>query len=178
MATELLGNQYNSSFGIPVVTARFFIQVGVGGTDSLAIHQFCKQIAMAEAGLAPAVVAHGNLETARDMSDMRSSADAVVLLAQLGVPGQAYNLGSGQAMRIGDLLATALALARVPVASASDASRLRVYDEKVLLADISKLRALTGYTPKVDMNDTVHSILNYWRGHVKHLYGSRSGLEL
>ena len=36
VATENLGNMYNMSYGVPVITARFFIQVGVGGTDSLA----------------------------------------------------------------------------------------------------------------------------------------------
>jgi nucleoside-diphosphate-sugar epimerase len=44
VATENLARQYFLSHGIKSITARFFIQVGVGGTDSLAIHQFCKQM--------------------------------------------------------------------------------------------------------------------------------------
>ena len=170
VATEMLGNQYNASFGIPVVTARFFIQVGVGGTDSLAIHQFCKQIAMAEAGLAPPVVRHGNIATARDMSDMRDSAPTVVALAERGLAGEAYNVATGRAMSIGDLLATAVGFARVPIATEVDASRMRVYDERVLLADISKLQRLLGHTPNTDMRATVQEILGYWRARVKQLY--------
>lgn len=104
LTTEKMGNQYYMSFDVQVITARFFIQVGVGGTDSLAIHQFCKQIALAEAGFAEPVVRHGNLNTARDMTDCRDSAPVVVSLAEKGKPGEAYNIGSGMAMTIQELL--------------------------------------------------------------------------
>ena len=174
VSTEMLGNQYNASFGIPVVTARFFIQVGVGGTDSLAIHQFCRQIAMAEAGLVAPVLRHGNLAAKRDMSDVKDTAPVVVQLAMRGVPGEAYNVGSGQSMAISDLLALALASARVPMTAQEETSRLRAYDEKVLLADIGKLQRLISWTPNVDMQHTVAEILGYWRSRVKQLY-LRSG---
>ena len=170
VATELLGNQYNSSFGIPVVTARFFIQVGVGGTDSLAIHQFCKQIALAEAGLAPPVVRHGNIDTARDMTDARDSASVVVALANHGTAGNAYNIGSGVATSIAHLLELAIGHARINVTSELETSRLRVYDEKVLLADNSRVRSLTQWAPNTNMSATVLNILNYWRRRVASLY--------
>ncbi len=170
VATELLGNQYNASFGIPCITARFFIQVGIGGTDSLAMQQFCKQIALAEAGLQPPVLEHGNIGTARDMTDALDSARVIIALAQLGVPGEAYNIGSGYAMSISDLLATALAQARVPITTRMDPSRLRAYDEKVLLPDIGKVKALTGWEPQPNMTQTVKNILGYWRSKVKQLY--------
>jgi len=170
VATELLGNMYNYSHGIPVVTARFFLQIGVGGTDSLAVHQFARQIALAEAGLAPPVVEHGNLDTARDMSDARDTAPVIVALAERGAPGEAYNVGSGNAMPTAHLLAEAVAQARVPVATRLDASRLRVYDERVLLADVGKVRALTGWTPSTNMSVAVARILGYWRGRVSMLF--------
>lgn len=170
VSTEQLGNQYWLSFGIPVVTARFFIQVGVGGTDSLAIHQFAKQIALAEAGLADGVVRHGNIDTKRDVTDARDSAPVVVHLAEKGQPGEAYNVGSGAAVSTAELLRLAVAEARVPIITAVDPSRFRVYDEKLLLADIAKLRALTGWTPSPDMSGTVRSIVEYWRRRVSVLY--------
>ena len=174
VATELLGNQYNSSFGIPSITARFFIQVGVGGTDSLAIHQFCKQIALAEVGLQKPILEHGNIATSRDMTDAIDSARVIVSLAEIGKPGEAYNIGSGYAMGISDLLAIAIAQSRVPIETRIDATRLRAYDEKVLLPDISKIKKLTGWEPAPNMTQTVSNILGYWRARVKQLY-LRSG---
>lgn len=148
-------------------------QIGAGGSENLAIQQFAKQIAMAEAGLASSEVLHGNLATQRDMSDIKDSAPLIVALAERGVPGEAYNVGSGVQMSIQDLLDMAIAQARVPITSRLDPARLRAYDEKVLLADISKLRSLLGggsnltVAPcKADMYETVNSILNFWRRRV------------
>jgi GDP-4-dehydro-6-deoxy-D-mannose reductase len=171
-ATELLGNMYNSSYGVPVVTARFFIQIGVGGTDSLAIHQFCRQIALAEAGLAPAVIEHGNIDTARDMTDARDSAPVIVQLARDGIAGQAYNVGSGLTTKISDLLAMAVSHARVSVVTRADPTRWRAYDERLLLANNNKVRALTGWVPGTNLSESVGTIMEYWRRKTAALYGS------
>ena len=45
--TEMVARENCWTHQIPTVTARFFIQVGIGGTPFLAIQQFCKQIALA-----------------------------------------------------------------------------------------------------------------------------------
>lgn len=174
VTTEKLGNQYFLSYGVKVITARFFIQVGVGGTDSLAVHQFCKQIALAEAGLADPIVRHGNLKTLRDMTDVRDSASVVVELAEKGSAGEAYNIGSGRAMTIEKLLDVAISLAKVPIKAVKDKSRFRVYDEKVLLADNTKVRALTGWTPRTNMRRTVNLILDYWRRRISSLYDTQA----
>jgi nucleoside-diphosphate-sugar epimerase len=170
LTTEKMSNQYYMSFGVQVITARFFIQVGVGGTDSLAIHQFFKQIALAEAGFAEPVLHHGNLNTARDMTDCRDSAPVVVSLAEKGKPGEAYNIGSGMAMTIQELLDIAFAQSKIPIRPLVDASRFRAYDEKTLLPDNKKIRDLTGWVPDTDMRNTVSSILEYWRRHATSLY--------
>ena len=60
------------------------------------------------------------------------------------------------------------------ITTRTDPSRLRAYDEKVLLPDISKVKALTGWVPATNMTQTVANILGYWRARVKQLY-LRSG---
>jgi nucleoside-diphosphate-sugar epimerase len=175
VATENLATQYFLAHGVQALTARFFIQIGVGGTDSLAIHQFCKQIAMAELGLAVPVIHHGNLETSRDMTNALDSAPVVIELAERGVPGEAYNIGSGRTMTMLNLLHTAMSLSRVPVRAEAQQSRFRVYDEKVLLANISKVVKLTSWVPATNMTSSVASILDYWRLKVRALYVVKSG---
>jgi len=170
VATENLARQYFLSHGVKAITARFFIQVGVGGTDSLAIHQFCKQIAMAEQGHGPAIVKHGNLDTKRDMTDARDSSSAVIALLETGKLGEAYNVGSGNAMSISELLRIAVQNSKIKIEIQADESRFRVYDEKMLLSDPSKLMKLTGWVPSTDMTETVTSILEYWRRRVQLLY--------
>ena len=163
VATENIANLYFVSYQIPTITARLFIHVGIGGTDFLAIQQFCRQIAMGELGLGPTTIFHGDLSTARDMTDCKDSAAVLVKLIRQGEPGEAYNIGSGTTMTIKDLLDTAVSMAKVKMVTQLDESRLRSFDEKVLVADNSKIVALTGWTPNTNMTSSVYSILNYWR---------------
>lgn len=170
LATEQIGKSYFNSGKIHVIIARIFIHVGTGGTDSLAINQFCKQIAMAERGLIEPTILHGNLETERDITNSKDSAHAMILLAEKGLPGQAYNVGSGRTTSIANILSIALSMARVKVVAKEDKSRFRTFDEKKLVANISKLQALTGWVPSPDIKDTVAEILEHWRFKINNLY--------
>jgi nucleoside-diphosphate-sugar epimerase len=163
VATELIGRQYFHSFGIPVITARLFIHVGTGATESLALQEFARQVAMIERGLLPPVIRHGNLETARDTTDVRDSAATIIKLAEIGVPGESYNVGSGISTSTSELLKMVVDQSQVKVRTELEESRLRVYDEKKLVADNSKLRLLTGWVPNPNMNRTIRDILDYWR---------------
>lgn len=175
MGCEKLANQYFVSHKIPVITARLFIHVGVGGTDSLAINQFCKQIALAEIGKGPKEIRHGNLKTLRDITNARDSAPILIRLAEEGTPGEAYNVGSGNTISIQSLLDTAIGMSTVSVKGVEDKSRLRSFDEKKLVANIDKIKKLTGWIPATDMTDTVREILNFWRKKVRALYCPEPG---
>jgi GDP-mannose 4,6-dehydratase len=167
---ELLGRQYQFCFGIPVVIARLFNQVGTGHTESAAIQEFCRQIAMIEAGQQQPVLQVGYLGARREFTDIRDSAPVLVKLAETGVPGEAYNVSSGHAVSMQELLDLALAMAKVPIRVEHDPARMRPYDEKILPSDTAKLRALTGWKPQTDLRRSVADILEYWREEVRLRY--------
>ena len=173
-AGEKIANFHFQSYGIPVVTARLFIQIGVGGVDFLAIHQFCKQIALAETGLsASRDINHGNLNSSRDMTDAADSSEVMILLAERGVAGEAYNVGSGTSMTMLSLIEMAVSLSTVKLQLKMDSTRLRSFDEPVLVANITKLQRLTGWIPRTDLSASLRRILNYWRSKVRVLYCSK-----
>jgi nucleoside-diphosphate-sugar epimerase len=87
-----------------IMTGRLFIQIGTGGTNSLAPQEFSRQIAMAEYGLSEPIIYHGNLESRRDISDCMSSAPAMVDLLHKGKFGEAYNVGSGYDVSMKEVL--------------------------------------------------------------------------
>ena len=176
-SAELLARQYFHTYGMHVITARFFIQVAAGGTESLAVHEFCRQIAMIELGLQTPFLYHGTITTKRDVTDMRDSASIVVSLAEIGIAGEAYNIGSGIAVSIKDILDIAISYSTTKViVTKEDKSRMRLYDEKILLSDNSKVRKLTGWVPSPDIKQTVLDILKYWRRKVKARYPSEQDL--
>jgi len=172
VATEMLAFQYYRSFKIETIVARFFIQVAAGGTEHLAMQEFARQIAMIERGLQKPTLLHGNLQTKRDMTDIGESAGVVVQLAEKGVPGEAYNIGSGEAYKMQDLLDLMIKQAKVKITPELDVSRLRVYDEKSLVVDNTKLKKVTGWVPNPNIERTIKQVLDYWRREVNERYFS------
>jgi len=170
VSAEMLVRQYFLAHGIPAIIARIFIHVAPGGTEHLAIQEFSRQVAMIEQGLQAPVIRHGNLETSRDMTDIRDSAPVMVALLEKGEPGEAYNVGSNILYATKQILDLIVEQSSVPVMTEVDSSRFRKYDEKILRANISKLSGLTGWVPNPNMRRTVTDVLNYWREEVRLRY--------
>ena len=163
VAAELTGLQYHDSFGMHVVVTRSFNHVGPRQGDRCSIQTFCQQMAAVEAGRQEPVLAVGNLEARRDFTHTADVARALWLLLDRGQPGDVYNLCSGQAMRIGDIVEIVREQGRAPVEVRVDAARLRPSDEPLLMGDNSKLRAITGWAPRIGMERIVAELLDYWR---------------
>jgi GDP-4-dehydro-6-deoxy-D-mannose reductase len=163
VAQELLGLQYHDSYGMHVVVTRSFNHVGPRQGDRCSIQTFCQQMALIEAGRQPAVLQVGNLDARRDFTHVTDVARALWLLLGRGAPGTVYNLCSGAATRIGDIVELVRARGRVPVEVSVDPARLRPSDEPLLMGDNTRLRAATGWAPEIGMERIVDELLAYWR---------------
>jgi len=124
-------------------------------------------MAAIEAGQQAPALMVGNLETRRDFTHTADVARALWLLLEHGQPGQVYNLCSGVATRIGDIVELVRARGRVPVEVRVDPARLRPSDEPLLMGDTSKLRAATGWEPRIGMEQIVSELLEYWRERIR-----------
>ena len=115
---------------------------------------------------------HGQLAFKRDVTDVVDSAPVFLQLMIAGTPGEAYNVGSGTAFSIKELLDAVMAHSRqdVPIIPVFDKSRLRAADETILRADVTKLRDLTGWEPNPRLARTAGSILDWWREEVRLRY--------
>lgn len=163
VAAELTGLQYHDSFGLHVVITRSFNHVGPRQGDRCSIQTFCRQMAEIEAGQQEPVLHVGNLEARRDFTHTLDVARALWLLLDRGEPGNVYNLCSGTATRIGDIVDVVREQGRAPVEVRVDPARLRPADEPILMGDNSKLRAATGWQPQIGMEQIVAELLDYWR---------------
>ncbi|MGN6759469.1 MAG: GDP-mannose 4,6-dehydratase [Thermomicrobiales bacterium] len=166
-AQDLLGLQYFLAYQLPVVRVRPFTHFGPGQSDRFVVSSFARQIAEIEAGQRPPVLAVGNLEARRDFLDVRDVVRAYTLAITAGTPGEVYNIGSGHAVRIGDLLTQLLALASVQVKVVTDPERLRPSDVPLLLADSTRLREATGWQPEIPFAQSLRDMLDWWRGEVR-----------
>ncbi len=163
VAAEMSGLQYYHCYDLPVIVTRSFNHVGPHQGDRCAIQTFCKQMAAIEAGQQPPVIQVGNLDARRDFSHTTDVARALWLLMERGTPGEVYNLCSGTATRIGDIVEMVRQQGDVDAEVQVDPSRLRPADEPVLMGDNRKLCAATGWQPEIPMQQIVAELLDYWR---------------
>jgi GDP-4-dehydro-6-deoxy-D-mannose reductase len=146
-----------------VLLVRAFNHAGPRQSASYVTSSFARQIAEIEAGHAPPVLHVGNLDSERDITDVRDTVRAYQLLVDRGGRRRPYNVCSGRAYRVGDLLDALLAKARLPIAIQSDAARLRPSDNPMILGDVSRLTAETGWRPEIPIEQTLGDLLDYWR---------------
>jgi GDP-4-dehydro-6-deoxy-D-mannose reductase len=161
-AVDLLGGQYADSTGLRVVRLRPFNHSGPGQSEDYVVGTLTRQVAEAEAAGRPeAVVRTGNPDSARDFSDVRDVVRAYVAAADLDAG--AYNVASGSAVTVRELIELVRAAARIPVRHEIDPARVRAHDVPEVRGSAERLRAATGWTPEIPLERTVADALEAWR---------------
>ena len=168
VAQDLMGYQYFKSYGLPIVRARAFNHEGPRRGDVFVTSNFARQIAEIEAQRREPLILVGNLKARRDYTDVRDIVRGYWQLLERGEPGEVYNLCSGQAWAIQDVLDFLLGQSRArPVAIREDPSRLRPSDVPVLVGDAGKIRKAVGWAPTIPFEQTLRDLLDYWRQRVQ-----------
>ncbi len=162
-AQDLYGYQYFVAYGLPILRARPFNHFGPRQTSTFVIANFARQIALIEAEKAEPVLSVGNLQARRDFLPVEDVVAAYLAVAEQGRPGEAYNIGSGQARSIRAMLDLLLTFARRSIQLREDPARLRPVDVPLLEADTSRLRADTNWRPAVQFESALQRTLDYWR---------------
>lgn len=166
VAQDLYGYQYFVAYGLPIVRVRPFNHFGPRQTESFVIANFARQIVLIEAGRAEPILPVGNLQARRDFLPVQDTVRAYLALVEHGHPGEAYNVGSGIARSIEEVLVACLELTDAPITTRVDPARLRPSDVPLLVADTTRLRAHTGWQPAVDFKEALKETLDYWRANV------------
>jgi len=150
--------------GLDVVIARPFNHTGPGRPPIYAESSFAEQIARIERGLQEPLLHVGNLAAERDFSDVRDVVAAHLALLERGERGAAYNVCSGRACPIGEVLDLLVAHARVKPRVEVDPERWRALPEGAssLVGDASRLHAL-GWRPRYALEDTLGALLEHAR---------------
>ena len=161
-AAELVAQQAARGYGLPVVVARPFNHIGPGQAPTFVVPALAKRIVDAQRDGATKIEM-GNPSPRRDLTDVRDVVRAYVLLVERGEPGEVYNVATGQDIRIGDLAERFVEVAGGGIEIVANAVEARPVDVPVLRGDPSKLRAATGWTPQVPLEQTLLDVLDYFR---------------
>ncbi len=161
VAAEYVGIQEHLAHGLPVIRVRPFNHVGPGQSPAFVVAALAQRIVEARRNGTPAIGV-GNLTARRDLTDVRDVVRAYRLLVDRGTPGDVYNVCTGDDIAIEEVARRMQKLAGVEVRLEIDPSLARPVDVPVVRGDPSKLKAVTGWEPEIELDRTLRDVLDHW----------------
>lgn len=160
---ERLAKLYADAYGLNFIMTRSFNHFGPYQSEQFVVADFCSQVAAIENGEKEPIIRVGNLDAYRDFTDVRDVVEAYLILSEKGERGEVYNVGSGECLRIRDILELILSLSTKKIKVEIDKQKFRPTDVPRIRADVSKLMEL-GWKPKIPVRETIKDTLSFYRG--------------
>jgi GDP-4-dehydro-6-deoxy-D-mannose reductase len=165
IAASFLALQAHLAHGLDVVRVRPFSHTGPGQTDRFLVPALAARIAAAERA-GENEIRVGSLDPVRDVSDVRDIARAYRLLADRGEAGEVYNVCSGTGVSVRDIADRLVASAHRQLRLTVDPELVRPVEVPRLVGDASRLRAATGWSPEIGLEETLTAVLDDARSRV------------
>ncbi len=161
VAAEYIGVQAHLAYGSAVIRVRPFNHIGPGQSSAFVVPALAQRIMEAHQS-GSSSMAVGNLSARRDFTDVRDVVRAYRLLVERGVAGEVYNVCSGRDISIDDIAARLLHLADAQLDIVTDPDLVRPVDVPVVRGDASRLHSVTGWEPRIDLDQTLRDVLTSW----------------
>ncbi len=155
---ELLSRQYVCAHHLDIVIVRPFNSTGPFQARRFVLPSVAAQIAHIEMQHGETVVYTGNLDVSRDYLDVRDQARAIAMMAKWGETGGIYNICSGKARTIRDLVNYLIDLSGCPIEIRIDPARERMIDIPLLVGSPEKLMTQSGWKPIISIEDSLKDL--------------------
>ena len=170
MSGEMLAQVYAGAYGLEIVRARPFSHSGPGQLPIFLLSSLASQAAEGRRnGVSELEIVTGNPDTRRDFTDVRDVVRAYRLLAQAlisgkpGASGGVFNVSTGRSVSAGDQVSLlGELLAPIEVEHRIDPTRVRASEVMDLRGDPARLRALTGWEPRIPLRQTMADTIEWW----------------
>jgi len=129
----------------------------------LAASDFAYQLVAIERGLQKPLMNVGDLTTARDFVDVRDAVHGYIALIENGESGATYNLASGKAVTIQQLLSELIAISGVEVTIHSRKALLRENEASIQIGSYQRLAEATGWLPRIPLDTTLRDLLDSYQ---------------
>jgi GDP-4-dehydro-6-deoxy-D-mannose reductase len=158
VAQEVAALQALRSEGVRVVCTRSFSHSGVGHAP----HFLLPSLIARGMQLPPrgGTLAIGNGDTVRDFLHVRDVVDAYLALVDRGIPGDAYNVSSGQGVSVRALAERVLQRLGRSAEISTTAALARSVEVPTLVGDNTKLRRATGWAPRLTRDDIIDDLIH------------------
>jgi len=165
-AADIAAERYRNLYDLHIATLRPSNHIGPGQSENFVVSSFAKQVAGAVLGLGDGVIRVGNLSASRDFLDVRDVVRAYRFVLEGGVTG-IFNVGSGRAVKISDILDKLVEIAGTDIRVETDPERLRPVDVPIVMVSHKKLLAESGWHPEIPLEKTLEDIFRWWKEKLK-----------
>lgn len=162
VAQERFAHLYKVQYGMQIYYVRSFNHTGVGQSDSFVLPSFCKQAAMIEKSGKPGTIKVGNLLVKRDFGHVKDLVHAYRLIVESPYCDTVYNVGTGKAHSLREMLNFIVSLCSQPIKIEVDPERVRPIDNPIICCDASKIRDELGWEPKYKVFDALREMFEYY----------------
>lgn len=166
-AGELLAMQYQKAYKLDVVIARPFHFTGPFQSPRYVLPHVAQQLCEIEQDDRELAIYTGNLDVSRDYTDVRDVARALSMLMSAGKTGEIYNICSGKARTIRELVDFMISLLDRPIDIRIDPRLERQVDIPMLVGSPDKFMKLTGWRPLISQEDAMKDIYAEMKRRVK-----------
>jgi GDP-4-dehydro-6-deoxy-D-mannose reductase len=161
VAQDLLTYQYFQNNGIRGIRARIFNTTGTRKIKD-AVSEFTRRAVQLDKGLINEFKV-GNLSSKRALADVRDLVNALVLLAEKGIAGEAYNISGNKVYEMTEVVTHIENILGRKINTVVDPTLLRSTDEPVIYGDSARLVAQTGWQQQIPLEQTIADMIAYWR---------------
>ncbi|MBI2593168.1 GDP-mannose 4,6-dehydratase [Candidatus Daviesbacteria bacterium] len=164
VAADRLSYQMSQSAKLQIIIIRPFNHTGPGQLAGFFVPDMASQIVEIEKDPNRNEISVGNLDSIRDISDVRDIVLGYKLILKVDAkPGEAFNLCSGTGVKMKEVLKKLLLAAKKEIQIIEDPARMRPSEVPITVGDNSKFKNLTGWEPKIPLDQTLQDTLEYWR---------------
>lgn len=163
LLAENVVQRFSSYDLLKTVIVRAFNHIGAGQKPDFVVSNFARQLAEIAKGRTEAVIRVGNLCARRDFSDVRDIVRGYRLMAMNG--SGIYNLGSGQAVSIAEILAMLIEISGLKVDICEDPERMRPLEVPVVYGSYSRAEKELGWKPLFSLRESLKEVYQYWLEH-------------
>ena len=160
---EEIGKLYVKAYNMNIIFVRAFNHIGARQSENFVVPDFASKIVKIEKDANP-LLKVGNLDTLRDFTDVRDIVRGYVMLLENGKIGESYNIGSGNVVKVKDILEKLVSLSNKEIKIEIDKEKFRPVDVPIVQYDNAKIRKDTEWIPEISIDETLKDVLEYWRG--------------
>ena len=166
VSQEYMSMVYVNGFKLDIICTRSFNHIGIGQDSRFVVGAIAGKIAEYVCGQATEITA-GDTSIVRDFVDIRDVVRAYYMLFKHGLPGQIYNVCSGNGYAISDIIHKFMTVTGCKPNIRTDPNLLRPVENRIVIGSYAKIRKEIGWEPQISIDDSIKDIAAWWINKIK-----------